>query len=149
MFTDYHTINNSVTNESLTQFNIINPISYSKYDCNTFSELGLLIDLRELSTTWSNTDPSSKNQTVTFTPSTFTVDLPINMPLIEKGLGLNFSAGTYTDSSACSIGTIPGANCIVSYCYVGFCNNITLNILSISIMLNSPIPLDLGICAAY
>ena len=137
------TISNG-SGHTYTQFDCINQISYTSYECNTLSDVTLDIDLSNLETTATATD--SETITISYIPSNVKIQLPINMSEVEQRLTLNQSGGTITTDSICDIGTISDTKLIVTYCYNGFCNNISLNILSMTIVIGNPIPVHSSGC---
>ena len=134
--------------DAYNQFNIINPVNYTSYSCQTFSEALLNIDL-------SNIQAGGELGGTTYTPSSFTVALPFKMNSVEQPLTLvtegegPASTCTITSTENCGIAPVSNSLCSINYCYSGFCNNITLTILAINITHISPIPVYTLGCNTY
>ena len=143
-----------INTDTNNQFNIINPVNYTSYSCQTFSEAVLNIDLTNLKSDATSvaSEPSSddENTGLTYSPSSFTVGLPFKRSSVEQPLTLEgVSSNPDTGDSECGIPPINNSLCTINYCYSGFCNNITLTILAINITHISPIPVDTQGCNTY
>jgi len=116
--------------EPHTQFNVINPISYTNYNSCSLTDISLDINLG--SVTSSLTSPPID---ITFKPKNVIMSLPFNQSRATQKLLLDGSSSiTATDC----LYPVNYSEVVVQYNYIGFCNNITLTILDISINIGDP-----------